>query len=347
MSKEALGRIGIVRFDERTPDEAGFADVFAREISPRIQDWNENRLLYATLREKRTEKIRLPLMILAASTGACTLFGAVGLGIPFGFFLLSLGTVTIVLSLVWAHSPRYKGAEPSATDALNEVLGRFGLELVESDDDVPMTSKIRPAGDEVASTFHFGGTYRDLDINARWLICHRTETDESGQERRTQTFKGWFVRVRPPFDFDGTTVVVGKRGVVKDRGTLEKMDGVMLEDAAFAERFGVYATDQVEARVILTPDVMHHLAEHAAALGKTSGDLMLAFEGETADVALPQAATTLLSWHPQDMAEAVNDTHHWFAEIRRILSFVDDIDALAEGEGFRAERSRNLRKETE
>ncbi len=348
MNEKPLGRIGTIAFDERTPDEEGFAEIFAHTIAPRIRDWNENRIIYAALREKRTEKVRIPLMILAASTGALTLFGLVLFGPYFAFTLLALGVIVIMIILGWANAPTYKGAEPPVEDALNDVLNRFGMTLKASDRklyDLTAASLIWPAGNETGATFHFGGKYRDLDIDARWLFRYRSEIDQNGNERREPTFRGWFVRVTPPFDFDGTTVVVGRQGaLVQRREKLAKMDGVQLEDAAFAERFAVYSTDQVETRVILTPDVLHHVHARATDLGKVAGDLMLAFHGEYADIALPQLNTSFLSWNPQDMAAAADDIHAWFSEIRRIFSFIDGIDVLAESEGFRGEAARNGRK---
>lgn len=348
MNEKPLGRIGSVAFDERTPDEEGFAEVFTRSIAPPIRDWNENRILYATLREKRTDKVRIPLMVLAASTGAVTFLTLVFSGLYLGFTLLALGIIAIMLILGWVYAPTYKGAEPPIEQALNDVLNRFGMTLMASEgalNDGTAMSLIWPSGDQTDVAVRFGGKYRDLDIDARWLLRYRSEIDRNGTERREPTFRGWFIRVTPPFDFDGKTVVLGKQGAdVERRDKLAKMDGVQLEDAAFAERFAIYATDQVETRVILTPDVMHHLSVRAAELGKVTGDLMLAFDGEYADIALPQLNTSLLSWNPQDMATAADDIHAWFSEIRRTLSFIDDIDVLAEGEGFRGEKARNVRK---
>lgn len=348
MNENPLGRIGNVAFDERNPDEEGFADVFSRTIAPRIRDWNENIVLYATLREKRTNRVRIPLMVLAASTGAVTLFGLVLSGPYLAFTLTALGIIAIMFILGWANAPSYKGAEPPIEDALSVVLGRFGMTLTASQErpyDLPAASLIWPAGNETESAIRFGGKYRGVDIDARWLVCHRSETDESGNARREPTFRGWFIRTTPPFDFDGKTAVVGKQGAdVRRRETLAKMDGVQLEDTAFADRFAVYATDQVETRVILTPDVMHHLSMHAAGLGKVTGDLMLAFNGEFADIALPQPGTSLLSWNPRDMAAAADDIHAWFSEIRALFTFIDGIDVLAESEGYRGEAARNARR---
>lgn len=344
MKEKPLGRVSSVNFDERTPDEEGFAAIFALVIGPSIRAWNENRVVYATLREKRTDWVRVPLIIMAAATGACTFFALIGYGPYVAALLLGLGVVAIGSVVIWTLAPKYKGPEPAVEDALKEVFGRFGLVLEETDaqmQDLATTSNIWPAGDETETAFHFTGRYLELEIDARWLVRHRTTTDKDGNVRREPTFRGWFMRVRPPYDFAGTTVIIGKKGgLVTDREALARLDGVQLEDRAFEERFAVYSTDQVETRVILSPDVMHYLNIHAANQGKTTGDLMLSFEVGIADIALPQPSTSLHSWNPQDMAAAVDDIHAWFTEIRRLLSFIDGIDTLAENEGFRGRVAR-------
>ena len=95
------------------------------------------------------------------------------------------------------------------------------------------------------------------------LEAKATRTEGSGKNRRTVTiFKGVIVRLDFNKHFQGHTVVIphsegqilgGLFGESSSRGRKEicRMDNVEFENA-----FSVYATDQQEARYILTPKLM-------------------------------------------------------------------------------------------
>ena len=82
-------------------------------------------------------------------------------------------------------------------------------------------------------------------------------TEGSGKNRRTVTdFSGLVVKIQMKKHFTGATVVGEKGRVSKVRG----FDKVELESIDFMKSRDVFATDQIEARYILTTAFMERLA---------------------------------------------------------------------------------------
>lgn len=104
----------------------------------------------------------------------------------------------------------------------------------------------------------------DFEFFEAHLEDKRTRTDSKGR-RRTEwvtVFKGQIWRMDAPKQFHGTTKVTRDSGIFNALGAIgSKFSRVKLEDPEFEKRFEVYGTDQVEARFILTPDVMQSLLD--------------------------------------------------------------------------------------
>ena len=159
-----------------------------------------------------------------------------------------------------------------------------------------------------------------------------------------ETFKGWYLRVDLPFSFSGATVIRERawyHAMTVD-GRIRDLQEVSLEDAAFGKRFAAQSNDQVEARVILAPDVIHHLASFKIDPYRPCG-LALAFEGASAHVWIPSRASALSDWRPLEPQRLIEDLHEAFAELAEIRGFLRDIDVIAESEGFRAQAAKNAR----
>lgn len=86
-------------------------------------------------------------------------------------------------------------------------------------------------------------------------LCHLEVTDivkESGNKRSTVVvYDGVFGYVDLPFEFKSVLCINSK---YKKEGV--ELKKIILEDIDFNKKFDVYCNDQIEARYILTPDVM-------------------------------------------------------------------------------------------
>ncbi|MEM1390377.1 MAG: DUF3137 domain-containing protein, partial [Pseudomonadota bacterium] len=91
----------------------------------------------------------------------------------------------------------------------------------------------------------------------------RTTTDSKGRTRTrwVTVFNGQCLRFKFHKDFLGETLVTRDSGIFNVFGRGGDFERVKLESPQFESAFEVYSTDQVEARYILTPDLMQRLVE--------------------------------------------------------------------------------------
>ena len=124
--------------------------------------------------------------------------------------------------------------------------------------------------------------FRMAEIHAEYKT---TTTDSKG---RTTThwhtiFKGRFLVARFSKRFQGTTLVLSEAWRLFGMSGLEK---VTLEDPAFEKLFAVYATDQVEARYLLSPSLMERLV---ASRQKLDAKVQAAFMDDHVILAIPDS----------------------------------------------------------
>lgn len=108
----------------------------------------------------------------------------------------------------------------------------------------------------------------------------RTSTDSEGRTRTewVTVFRGQVWVFQAPKTFLGTTKVTRDSGIFNALGGLgSKFSRIKLEDPEFEKKFEVYGTDQVEARYMLTPDVMQAILDLETAF--KGGRLRCAFDG--------------------------------------------------------------------
>lgn len=86
--------------------------------------------------------------------------------------------------------------------------------------------------------------------------------------RNVVVFRGLFFHLDFNKRLNGRTLVDPKKASLSSHGDRSNLTEVTLEDAAFAEQFSVYTTDEVEARYILTPAMMERIVALAARAGK-------------------------------------------------------------------------------
>ncbi|WP_181832654.1 DUF3137 domain-containing protein [Bosea caraganae] len=114
---------------------------------------------------------------------------------------------------------------------------------------------VLPGHDQASADDVFEGTYRGHAIRISEIDLTRKNDDDD-----VTTFHGVLIDLAVATPFRGTTVVADKA----ERGGrfFSAPDGLMpvrLEDPVFDEIYGVYGSDQIEARAVLTPAVMQRL----------------------------------------------------------------------------------------
>ncbi|MGH7636720.1 MAG: DUF3137 domain-containing protein, partial [Gemmatimonadaceae bacterium] len=123
------------------------------------------------------------------------------------------------------------------------------------------------------------------------LEAKATRTEGSGKNRRTITiFKGVIVRLDFNKHFQGHTVVVPNSesqilgGLFGESSSRRRKNLCRMENVEFEDAYSVYATDQQEARYILTPKLMELIMRTRATL---SDGLRVSFHDNSVFLTLP------------------------------------------------------------
>ena len=223
--------------------------------------------------------------------------GASGLAIwLWSLGAVSIGAIAVVMAWsVWEHrklSKTYKTiVVRRVVDALGHGLSysadsRFTKRDFLDMDLFNLRCEQWRAEDEVCGRKN-AVTYSILEAKA-------TRTEGSGKNRRTITiFKGVIVRLDFNKHFQGHTVVVPNSesqilgGLFGEASSRRRKDLCRMENVEFEDAYSVYATDQQEARYILTPKLMELIMEAQALLG-AHGALRLSFHDNSMFVTVPE-----------------------------------------------------------
>lgn len=262
-----------------------FAITYEREIRPALQ-----------VREGEREA--------AARTARQATWGGglVGVaGVASGFVVFNEPIVSIVSGLVAAGAiaigrhPMGKLKRQSKALFVEPIARSFDLDFIADPGFVDTAGTLRAAGliprfDRSAFEDRLVGQRHGIDFEffEAHLKQRRTETRNGRTHTKYVTvFRGQCLRFNFHKRFFGETLVTRDAGIFNRFGGRRGMDRAILEDPTFEKAFEVYTTDQVEARFILTPDLMQRLVDLEKVFkGKKlrcafAGDEMLvAVEGE-------------------------------------------------------------------
>jgi len=247
-----------VGFTEREPFERGFAEIFDREIAPRLDDLEAERLDRFARR-----KVRLRITIAAAAVLAVTGL-VIGLNIwhglhgddqwAGGFFLAFPTFIAGGLGWWWAEKLQ-DGHQEAFSDILIGPMCKFlgGLkydrEPGDQFDHARLTSLgVTPSGPFDRCEDLFVGRHRDTGFK---MID--TKVVQRGKNSSTTVFDGLMFEIEVPMEFENRTLIgrdtgaVGNalKGFFKDK--FGKQERVKFQDAEFEARFAVYAGDPDEA----------------------------------------------------------------------------------------------------
>jgi hypothetical protein len=162
---------------------------------------------------------------------------------------------------------------------------------------------------------------------------YKTETRDSKGRRHTQwhtIFKGLYFIADFNKHFRGKTFVLpdtaekllGRFGLALQSLDHSHGELVKLEDPAFEKEFAVYGTDQVEARYILSPSLMHRLLEFKR---KTGSTVYFSFRGGEVNIGIssdknrfePKIFSTVLD---------IELAREFVADLQLALGIVEDLN---------------------
>lgn len=244
-------------FNESHPEFKGFNQFYERELLPALQDKETDRLDAF----KKINKFG-PM----AAIGAAVL----GIGLFFVFrhpMVLIFGGIGAFASYFGIRHYYLSDIKSRTKTHLVSGICRFiGWEFAESVMEPPELDPLIENGllpkryDRVAFEDKMWGKAHGADFEA--LECHmeREDRDSDGDTRWVTVFRGSLMALDFHRKFLGRTVVLRDKGFFnrKKKGDMKR---VGLVDPKFEKIFEAYSTDQVEARVILTPTFMQRLVD--------------------------------------------------------------------------------------
>jgi len=170
-------------------------------------------------------------------------------------------TVIIFLGIYYGLHSKYLGkTRANLKDTLvKPTFAFFGWEYSRTVSSPPDTKYLAEFGlleKHASAKFEDGvrGKIRKLHFEMTEVRC----LNPQNRYHNRTPFHGLLLVIQHPLKFDDQTVVLRKR---RRPVKAAKLKRVGLVDPVFREVFQAYSTDQVEARYLLTPDVMHRLFE--------------------------------------------------------------------------------------
>lgn len=236
-----------------------FARIYQQEIRPQ-------------LRLRESERVK------AADTAKKSFIGAGALGVigaGLGFFAFNVPAVGIAALIGAAiigaigYAPMQRLSGQAKSMMVVPVAQSFDCSFVDKPGRVSTIDDMRRVGliprwdrdhyEDRLTGVRDGVNFEFFEAR---LKERRTTTTKNGTRTRYVTvFDGQCIRFDFHKRFFGETLVTRDAGWFNAFGGRSGMDRARLEDPEFERAFEVYTTDQVEARFLLTPDMMQALTD--------------------------------------------------------------------------------------
>ena len=268
------------------PEFAEFAGIYERDLRLTLEQKEQERKR-ALDKAKKTGVIGLAVGI------ALVVLGLLIFRSPFAVIP---GVLVGFGALFFGSSELRKVASGGKDVMVKPVAERFGITYNEEPSPEAETNlhkcrelKVLPSWDRMSLQDEMLGQRngRHFEFFEAHLEDQRTRTDSEGRTRTewVTVFRGQCWVLETPKTFLGETRVSRDAGLFNALGGLgSKFNRVRLEDPEFEKLFEVYGTDQVEARFLLTPDVMQAFLDLEEAF--KGGRLRCTFSGNRTYVAI-------------------------------------------------------------
>lgn len=265
-------------------------------------------------------------------------------GALLGFLLFRVPQLAIVAGVIGfavhgaGRGPLNRIGKQAKALIVDPVASRFGMQFDAEPGNQQTIFEIQEAGlvsrwDRSAFEDRLTGSRHGVDFE--FFEAHleeRRRTTDSGGRTRTRwvtTFRGQCLRFKFHKTFHGRTYVLRDAGILNRFSGRRGLERIRLESNVFEKAFEVYSNDQVEARFLLTPDLMQRLIDlekvfHGGGLrcAFQNGELLIALEG--GDLFEPGSMFTPLD-NPERVRELLDD----FAAIFNLIDSFADPDEVA------------------
>lgn len=272
--------LGLKGLQERSGYSLSGTEPLAAHLRPALEGIDRERLARLKAFEFRVALAGLAAG-LASILALLAYFGVLGHGLGrlhFAAYLFA-PVLTVFALYHWVDEPRRTYVSEYKSRVMPEIARTlFDFDYFEHgwiDPDRITGSMLIPVHENFHTEDLFCGSYAGVDVE----LCEaRLTRMQSGHARGSSiVFNGLFVLMSTQRTFAGRTVLRAESGAVANliAGSIGGLERVVLEDPEFEDVFEVYASDQLEARSLLTPAFMDRLKTLANDLGE--GRLQAAF----------------------------------------------------------------------
>lgn len=324
----------IIAFEAMHPRLAGFDAYFAGNLRQQLEAAESERRRHvwpAVIKGGVAIVAGIVIGLLGFSGRADSAWGGIG---------LIAGMLIIGLGLAWAAKP-LRAARAQGSSALIEGLcGFLKLKYSRGVGDFGFGSfggaGLIPSHDRKSLEDRIVGEHQGVafDMIEAKLEQRRTTTDSKGRTRTyyVTVFNGLLIDTASPRPFKGRTLVTYDSGKIGNLlgGLFRKDERVTLESTDFERDFEVYATDQVEARVLLTPTMMERMVALKAELGTGP---RLAFANGRVLMAIPRKGN---QFEAGGVFSSLTDPEHIRETVGELCAVFRILDTLQLKQGARA-----------
>lgn len=315
-------------FVEEADYEKGFAAHFDSQLKPILLEANERRLACNEEMRKRT-LISIPIIVVLIVAVLLYGYGFLTGGDSRDFFaVLKLVLIPIVVLGIWIAAPAARYRQSSKEQILPAIVKFYGFLDYVFSDSAPVehlvTSRLVPPGDPELSVSedHIHGTFQNVVVES-WQLTTARYVGRGRRRRRQQLYMGMFIHFGLKKPLSGMTVVKFDHGLL-DVAALDAafsgLQHVSLEDPDFEKGFNVFSSDQVEARYMLTPDVMQHLKELQALF---DAPIDCSFTGSDAFISIELNRKLFEPPPPNRSPISSREVHVFLNQMHHILSIID------------------------
>ncbi len=172
----------------------------------------------------------------------------------------------------------------------------------------------------------------DISFSEVHALYKTTSTDSDGdtKEKWHDIFNGLFFKADFNKNFNGRYFVLpdfaekkfGRIGTFFQKLSKNYGNLVQLEDVEFEKEFAVYGTDQIEARYILSSNVMRRLLDFKRKTGK---NIMISFVNSNIYIAIPYKKEL---FEPRYHRSVINEkqTIGYFSDLEIAINIVEDLN---------------------
>ena len=314
----------------------GLAEHFRTSILPQQQQLEANRLAKLAQLKNYVFIASLVSVVTIALCAAAMLYLS-GENADFDAYKLP-GVISIIIIsgvFYWATAPAREYCKLIKDEVFGKIISflgeKFSFNFKSSIQAKLTSSDILPQYDTWKSDDIICGEHDGVSIEIE--ECKLTYTSGSGKHRRTVTsFRGIMVLLSMNKNFNGKTVVKADSGGVGNwlSDKFSDKETIHLEDPQFEKMFQVYASDQIEARYLLTTAFMDRLIKLRESFGAGGiegrhGDFQCSFFANQLLITIPLAKNMFEPKPITEPALQTADVLNFLEEIFMIFEIIDQL----------------------